>query len=116
LSIHAGFKKLFYQILLGLEYCHKNDVFHRDLKCSNILIAKDGSVKLGDFGLARICFPTDPRPFTNKVITLWYRPPELLVGDDRYTAKIDMWSAGCILGEMFQRKPVFQVKTFSDFI
>ncbi|CAG5088998.1 Oidioi.mRNA.OKI2018_I69.PAR.g12043.t1.cds [Oikopleura dioica] len=104
-------KKLFYQILLGLEYCHANDVFHRDLKCSNILIAKDGSVKLGDFGLARICLPTDSRPFTNKVITLWYRPPELLVGDDRYTGKIDMWSAGCILGEMYQRKPVFQAST-----
>ena len=84
-------------------------MLHRDLKCSNILVTKSGRVKLGDFGLARICDPLDSRPYTNKVITLWYRPPELLIGDERYTSAVDMWSAGCILAELFQRKPLFQV-------
>jgi len=75
-------------------------------------VTKSGRVKLGDFGLARICDPLDSRPYTNKVITLWYRPPELLIGDERYTSAVDMWSAGCILAELFQRKPLFQVNTF----
>ena len=99
---------------MGLRYCHANNVLHRDLKCSNILVTKSGRVKLGDFGLARICDPLDSRPYTNKVITLWYRPPELLIGDERYTSAVDMWSAGCILAELFQRKPLFQVNGFKD--
>ena len=77
-------------------------------------MTKSGRVKLGDFGLARICDPLDSRPYTNKVITLWYRPPELLIGDERYTSAVDMWSAGCILAELFQRKPLFQVNTFRN--
>ena len=76
-------------------------------------MTKSGRVKLGDFGLARICDPLDSRPYTNKVITLWYRPPELLIGDERYTSAVDMWSAGCILAELFQRKPLFQVNEYS---
>ena len=107
------FQAIFFQILLGLRYCHANNVLHRDLKCSNILVTKSGRVKLGDFGLARICDPLDSRPYTNKVITLWYRPPELLIGDERYTSAVDMWSAGCILAELFQRKPLFQVNEYS---
>lgn len=68
-----------------------------------------GQVKLGDFGLARLYNAEESRPYTNKVITLWYRPPELLLGEERYGPAVDVWSCGCILGELFQKKPLFQV-------
>lgn len=69
-----------------------------------------GEVKLADFGLARLYNAQDrQRPYTNKVITLWYRPPELLLGEERYGTSIDVWSCGCILGELFLKKPLFQV-------
>ncbi|CAG5090903.1 Similar to Cdk12: Cyclin-dependent kinase 12 (Drosophila melanogaster) [Cotesia congregata] len=68
-----------------------------------------GEVKLADFGLARLYNAEDrQRPYTNKVITLWYRPPELLLGEERYGPAIDVWSCGCILGELFWKKPLFQ--------
>lgn len=68
-----------------------------------------GEVKLADFGLARLYDAEDrTRPYTNKVITLWYRPPELLLGEERYGPSIDVWSCGCILGELFLKKPLFQ--------
>jgi serine/threonine protein kinase len=67
-------------------------------------------VKLADFGLARLYSAEDrQRPYTNKVITLWYRPPELLLGEERYGPAIDVWSCGCILGELFWKKPLFRV-------
>lgn len=66
-------------------------------------------MKLADFGLARLYNAKDKqRPYTNKVITLWYRPPELLLGEERYGPAIDVWSCGCILGELFQKKPMFR--------
>ena len=68
-----------------------------------------GEVKLADFGLARLYNAENrERPYTNKVITLWYRPPELLLGEERYGPAIDVWSCGCILGELFLKKPLFQ--------
>lgn len=70
-----------------------------------------GEVKLADFGLARLYSAEDrQRPYTNKVITLWYRPPELLLGEERYGPAIDVWSCGCILGELFWKKPLFRVR------
>ncbi|KAK5644352.1 hypothetical protein RI129_005652 [Pyrocoelia pectoralis] len=95
------------QLLDGLNYCHKKNFLHRDIKCSNILMNNKGEVKLGDFGLARLC-NTEERPYTNKVITLWYRPPELLLGQEHYGPAIDVWSCGCILGELFLKRPLFQ--------
>lgn len=100
------------QLLDGLNYCHKKNFLHRDIKCSNILMNNKGEVKLADFGLARLYNAEDrQRPYTNKVITLWYRPPELLLGEERYGPSIDVWSCGCILGELFSKKPLFQANT-----
>jgi len=97
------------QIMEGLAYCHERNFLHRDIKCSNILMNNRGQVKLADFGLARLYNAEDKeRPYTNKVITLWYRPPELLLGEERYGPAIDVWSCGCILGELFEKKPLFQ--------
>lgn len=94
------------QLLLSLEYCHRNNIIHRDIKCANLLISGTGVVKLADFGLARI-FNTHDRMFTNRVITLWYRPPELLLGAQCYDTPVDIWSVGCILGELILQHPLF---------
>jgi hypothetical protein len=83
------------QVLEGLKYCHENQIIHRDLKPSNILLNNHGVVKLADFGLSRCWIPD--RPYTNKVISLWYRPIELLLGEEQYKPAIDVWSIGCIM-------------------
>lgn len=91
-----------YQLLNGVNYMHKQKIIHRDLKASNLLISKNGTLKIADWGLARSWNEQMVR-LTNRVITLWYRPPELLLGCIQYTPKIDMWSVGCIIAEMFRR-------------
>lgn len=97
------------QLLSGLEYCHRNEVLHRDIKGSNLLIDNDGNLKIADFGLAR-SYGEQGRKYTNHVITLWYRPPELLLGANEYGPSVDMWSVGCLLAELVTRKPLFPGK------
>jgi cyclin-dependent kinase 12/13 len=95
------------QMLQALEYLHSQNIVHRDVKCANLLVNNKGEVKLGDFGLARNISRNPDELYTNRVITLWYRPPELLLGATKYTYAVDMWSAGCILGEILTRAPMF---------
>eukprot|EP00884_Botryococcus_braunii_P017440 jgi/Botrbrau1/437/Bobra.110_2s0087.2 len=102
------------QLLQGLNFCHRNGVLHRDLKASNLLINNNGQLKLADFGLARPYRQSHEGRFTNRVITLWYRPPELLLGSERYGPEIDMWSVGCILAELLLGKPIFPGKDETD--
>jgi len=101
------------QLLEGLHYCHKNNVLHRDIKGSNLLINNKGQLKLADFGLARP-FNEQASNYTNRVITLWYRPPELLLGAVNYGPAIDMWSVGCILAELLAKKPIFPGRSEID--
>lgn len=90
----AHLKSLCHQMLAGLAYLHHKGVIHRDIKGSNILINNRGELKLADFGLARFYQKRRRTDYTNRVITLWYRPPELLFGATVYGPEVDMWSAG----------------------
>ncbi|KAG7531296.1 hypothetical protein FFLO_04474 [Filobasidium floriforme] len=99
-------KKFTYQLIKGLYYCHAHRVLHRDLKPQNLLIDKEGNLKLADFGLAR-AFGIPLRTYTHEVVTLWYRAPEVLLGSRHYSTAIDMWSVGCIFAEMAMRQPLF---------
>ncbi|KAJ3339683.1 hypothetical protein HDU93_007909 [Gonapodya sp. JEL0774] len=99
-------KQLMYQLLKGIAFCHDHRVLHRDLKPQNLLINKKGELKLGDFGLAR-AFGIPVRSYSNEVVTLWYRAPDVLMGSRQYSTSIDMWSAGCIMAEMAFGRPFF---------
>lgn len=92
-------------------YIHTKRIFHRDMKTSNVLVNNNGVVKLADFGLARPSYVTSSRQLTNNVVTLWYRPPELILGDNNYNEKIDIWGCGCIMAELWtDGKAIFQAK------
>lgn len=97
------------QLLSGLWYCHEREVLHRDIKGSNLLIDNHGNLKIADFGLART-FNDNLRRYTNRVITLWYRSPELLLGAEEYGPEVDIWSVGCLLVELLSKKPLFPGK------
>ncbi|MBA0611154.1 hypothetical protein Godav_011857, partial [Gossypium davidsonii] len=99
-----------YQILRGLKYVHSANVLHRDLKPSNLFLNANCDLKIGDFGLARTTSETDF--MTEYVVTRWYRAPELLLNCSEYTAAIDIWSVGCILGEITSRQPLFPGKDY----
>ncbi|CAG2053433.1 unnamed protein product [Timema podura] len=107
-------KSFMYQLLRGLAFCHSHNVLHRDLKPQNLLINKNGELKLADFGLAR-AFGIPVKCYSAEVVTLWYRPPDVLFGAKLYTTSIDMWSAGCIFAELANAgRPLFPGSDVDD--
>lgn len=100
-------KHLAKQLFEGLDYLHTRGVLHRDIKAANILVSNDGTLKLADFGLARFYAKRHQLDYTNRVITIWYRSPELLLGETQYTAAVDVWSAACVMVEIFTKHAIF---------
>lgn len=108
----AEVKCALHQLLRAVAHLHANGILHRDLKLSNLLINDEGELKLCDFGLAREHSADDDAsehsdgPYTPRMVTLWYRAPELLLNAPRYGLAVDMWSVGCILGELLLHRPL----------
>ncbi|KAI1826145.1 Pkinase-domain-containing protein [Xylaria intraflava] len=106
-------KALLLQLTSGVAYLHDKWILHRDIKTSNLLLNNRGQLKIADFGMAR--YVGDPPPkLTQLVVTLWYRAPELLLGTKTYGAAVDMWSVGCIFGEILTREPLLPGKNEVD--
>ncbi len=103
--VASELKTLLRQLTSGIAFLHDNYIMHRDLKTSNILLNNRGQLKLADFGMARY-IPPPSAPLTQLVVTLWYRAPELLLGTPNYGTEVDMWSVGCIFGELLLKTPV----------
>lgn len=101
---------ILYQLLRGLKYIHSAGIIHRDLKLANIAVNEDVELRILDFGLAR----TQTEEMTGYVATRWYRAPEIMLSWMRYDQTVDMWSVGCILGEMLTGKPLFPGKDYMD--
>ncbi|MEJ1269943.1 cyclin-dependent kinase-like 4 [Cricetulus griseus] len=105
-------KSVLWQTLQALNFCHKHNCIHRDVKPENILITKQGMIKICDFGFARILIPGDA--YTDYVATRWYRAPELLVGDTKYGSSVDMWAVGCVFAELLTGQPLWPGKSDVD--
>ncbi|KAL8726039.1 MAG: hypothetical protein Q9166_006984 [cf. Caloplaca sp. 2 TL-2023] len=104
---HSHKKHLAKQLFDGLNHLHRRGVLHRDIKAANILISNTGLLKLADFGLARFYTKSGDPNYTNRVITIWYRSPELLLGETQYGPAVDIWSAACVMIEIFTRHAIF---------
>lgn len=107
-------KTLLLQLASGVAYLHDHWILHRDLKTSNLLLNNRGRLKIADFGMARYTGDPPPRKLTQLVVTLWYRSPELLLGCETYGPAVDMWSVGCIFGELLTREPLLQGRNEVD--
>ncbi|XKL69419.1 hypothetical protein PGB90_007188 [Kerria lacca] len=106
-GLHYGNVRLFlFQLLRGLAYIHKRRVLHRDVKPQNLLISEIGELKLADFGLAR-AKSVPSHTYSHEVVTLWYRPPDVLLGSTEYSTSLDIWGVGCIFIEMITGVPTF---------
>lgn len=113
-DIHKQY--IIYQLLKTLKYLHSAELLHRDMKPSNLLLNSDCLMKVADFGLARSILMLEKEQVTKPVLTdyiatRWYRAPEILLGSTKYTKGVDMWSVGCILGELILEKPIFPGKS-----
>jgi len=106
-------KSFLFQLLTGVAYCHHHRVLHRDLKPPNLLINREGQLKLADFGLAR-AFGIPVRSYTHEVVTLWYRAPDILMASRKYSTPVDIWSIGCIFAEMCNGRPLFSGTSEAD--
>ncbi|KAM9835976.1 cyclin-dependent kinase 15 [Aulostomus maculatus] len=106
-GLHSHNIRIFmFQLLRGLAFIHSRHILHRDLKPQNLLVSHLGELKLADFGLARSkSIPS--HTFSSEVVTLWYRPPDVLLGSTHYSTALDIWGAGCIFVEMLQGAPAF---------
>merc|ERR1719450_664577 len=102
----SAVKRFAYQLCRGVEFCHANRIIHRDIKPQNLLINSQLQLKLADFGLAR-AFTVPVPKYTHEVVTVWYRPPEILLGGTHYSVPVDIWSIGCVMGEMATGAPLF---------
>ncbi|SMN20873.1 similar to Saccharomyces cerevisiae YPR161C SGV1 Cyclin (Bur2p)-dependent protein kinase that functions in transcriptional regulation [Maudiozyma saulgeensis] len=118
-------KNIMLQLLEGINYMHCTKYMHRDIKTANILIDHNGTVKLADFGLARLYYGSPPNlkypgsagtgaKYTSVVVTRWYRAPELVLGEKYYTTAVDIWGVGCVFAEFFEKKPILQGTTDID--
>lgn len=103
---HRNVRLFLFQLLRGLAYCHRRRVLHRDVKPQNLLISEMGELKLADFGLAR-AKSVPSHTYSHEVVTLWYRPPDVLLGSTEYSTSLDMWGVGCIFVEMITGVPTF---------
>ncbi|KAG8904177.1 hypothetical protein FRB99_002125 [Tulasnella sp. 403] len=121
--LQSEIKTLLHQLLSAVSHCHANWVLHRDLKTSNLLMNNRGQIKVADFGLARK-FGDPLDDMTQLVVTLWYRnevishfgAPELLLGETVYSTAVDMWSVGCVFGELVLNEPLFQGRSELDML
>ena len=109
----SSIQRIIFQVLRAVHFCHEHNCIHRDVKPENILVTKEGIVKLCDFGFARLLTgPGDE--YTDYVATRWYRAPELLVGDTQYGSPVDVWAIGCVFGELLSGNAIWPGRSDVD--